>query len=308
MSPRRMDDPVKQLYEQALEAGRRRDYPQAVRLLQELLVDTDQFPDALLLLGRSYHALGDYARAAQVLQLYLNANPGSAQGYFFAGRSCLALGLPELAARYLKHSVELEPGFAPALGLLALAVLKSGKPALAVGLFEQALTLDPKNPRLSNGYLRTPGSPWPSACTGAAATTRRSRCSPTLETAPRQPGRAPVPGGHLPRTAGDLDALPAALDRGGAPGARGPGVAPAEGRGPPAARRDPRRPARAGRGFPPPGGQRPGGERPAGAGPPGHDGPVPQPAATARPWSTPARCCAPPTATYRRTPSWPSAS
>ncbi len=143
---------MKQLYEQALEAGRRRDYPQAIRLLQELLVHTDQFPDALLLLGRSYHALADYARAAQVLQLYLNANPGSAPGHFFAGRSCLALGLPELAARYLKRSVELEPGFPPALGLLALAVLKSGRPALAVGLFEQALKLDPDNPRLSNGY------------------------------------------------------------------------------------------------------------------------------------------------------------
>jgi tetratricopeptide (TPR) repeat protein len=146
------DAHVRQLYEQALEAGRRRDYPQAVRLLQELLVRTDQFPDALLLLGRSYHALGDYARAAQVLQLYLNANPGSAQGHFFAGRSCLALGLPELAARYLKRSVELDSHFPPALGLLALAVLKSGRPALAVGLFEQALKLDPGNPRLATGY------------------------------------------------------------------------------------------------------------------------------------------------------------
>ncbi len=143
---------MKQLYEQALEAGRRRDYPQAIRLLQELLVRTDQFPDALLLLGRSYHALADYPRAAHVLQLYLNANPGSAPGHFFAGRSCLAMGLPELATRHLKRSVELEPGFPPALGLLALAVLKSGRPALAVGLFEQALKLDPGNPRLSNGY------------------------------------------------------------------------------------------------------------------------------------------------------------
>ena len=140
------------IYEQALEAGRRRDYPRAVALLQELLVRTDQFPDALLLLGRSYHALGDYARAAQVLQLFLNSNPDSAPGHFFAGRSHLALGLPELAARHLKRSVELQPGFAPALGLLAVAVLKSGRPALAVGLFEQALALDPQNPRLLNGY------------------------------------------------------------------------------------------------------------------------------------------------------------
>lgn len=140
------------IYAQALEAGRRRDYPRAVALLQELLVRTDRFPDALLLLGRSYHALGDYARAAQVLQLFLNSHPGSAPGHFFAGRSCLALGLPELAARHLKRSVELEPGFAPALGLLAVAVLKSGRPALAVRLFEQALALDPQNPRLATGY------------------------------------------------------------------------------------------------------------------------------------------------------------
>jgi TolA-binding protein len=76
-----MDQPgAKQLYEQALEAGRLRDYPRAAALLQELLVRTDGFPDALLLLGRSFHALGDYARAAQVLQLYLNANPDSAPG------------------------------------------------------------------------------------------------------------------------------------------------------------------------------------------------------------------------------------
>jgi len=56
-----MDDPrLTHLYEQALEAGRRREYRAAARLLQELLVHTDQFPDALLLLGRSYHALADY--------------------------------------------------------------------------------------------------------------------------------------------------------------------------------------------------------------------------------------------------------
>ena len=149
-----MDDSrLKHLYEQALEAGRRREYPQAVHLLQEILVHSDRFPEALLLLGRSYHALRDYARAAQVLQLYLNTSPDSPPGHFFAGRSCFALGLLDQAIRHLKRSLELEPGFAPALGLLALAVLKSGRPRLAVGLFEQALKIDPDNPRLFNGYL-----------------------------------------------------------------------------------------------------------------------------------------------------------
>jgi len=39
------------LYEQSLEAGRRRDYAQAARLLERLLVETDQIPEALLYLG-----------------------------------------------------------------------------------------------------------------------------------------------------------------------------------------------------------------------------------------------------------------
>jgi tetratricopeptide (TPR) repeat protein len=151
-----MDDSrLKKLYQEALEAGRRRDYPQAVRILQEILVHTDRFPEALLLLGRSYHALRDYARAAQVFQLYLNVSPGSAQGHFFLGRSCFALDLTDLAVHHLRRSVELEPSFAPSLGLLGLAVLKSGRPRLAIGFFEQALKLDPQNPRLFNGYLNS---------------------------------------------------------------------------------------------------------------------------------------------------------
>jgi tetratricopeptide (TPR) repeat protein len=141
------------LYERALAAGRRREYPQAIELLKQILLATDELPEALLLLGRAYHAQGEYLRAAQVLQLYLNIHPDSAQGHFFAGRATLALGLLPPAIRHLKRSVELEPGFAPALGLLGLAVFRAGRPKPAIGLFEQALKLDPDNPRLFNGYL-----------------------------------------------------------------------------------------------------------------------------------------------------------
>jgi tetratricopeptide (TPR) repeat protein len=143
----------KLLYERALEAGRRRDYPEAVRLLQELLIQTDQIPEALLYLGRGYHALRDFHRAAQVLRMYLSIAPDSAQGHFFAGRSFFAIGLLPAAVHHLRRSVELDPSFPPSLGLLGLAALKSGRSKTAIGFFEQALKLDPENPRLFAGYL-----------------------------------------------------------------------------------------------------------------------------------------------------------
>ncbi len=141
------------MYEEALEAGRRRDYPEAVRLLQQLLIQTDQIPEALLYLGRGYYALRDFHRAAQVLRLYLNTAPDSAQGHFFAGRAYFAIGLLPAAVHHLRRSVELDPSFPPALGLLGLAALKSGRSKTAIGFFEQALKLDPENPRLFTGYL-----------------------------------------------------------------------------------------------------------------------------------------------------------
>ena len=59
------------LFDSALKAGRERDYPKAIEFLQEILCKTDRIPDALLYLGRSYHALGDFNRAVQALQFYL---------------------------------------------------------------------------------------------------------------------------------------------------------------------------------------------------------------------------------------------
>ena len=59
------------LFEEALEAGRKRDYARAVELLTRIVGSTDRFPQALLYLGRAYHALGEYSRAAQALNFYV---------------------------------------------------------------------------------------------------------------------------------------------------------------------------------------------------------------------------------------------
>lgn len=147
------DERLNGLFSQALEAGRARDYPRAAAILQEILLSTDQIPEASLYLGRAYHAMGDFPRAVEALRYHLRLLPGSAQGHFFMGRSCFALGLLGAALAHLRRSTELDGRFPPALGLLGLTLLKSGHPRKAIAVFERALRIDHGNPQLFTGYL-----------------------------------------------------------------------------------------------------------------------------------------------------------
>jgi tetratricopeptide (TPR) repeat protein len=144
---------IQELFGRALEAGRNRDYQLAIELLQEVLVQSDQFPAALLYLGRAYHAAGDFNRAIQALQFYLKLEPGSAEGHFFLGRAYFTLGLLGHAFRHLETSTTLDGSFVPALGLLGLTLLKRGRPQTAISVFERALSLEPGNQRIFTGYL-----------------------------------------------------------------------------------------------------------------------------------------------------------
>ncbi len=140
---------------QAMEAGRRRDYRRAVDLLTRIVGSTDQYPQALLYLGRAYHALGEHANAAQVLGSYVRARPASLSGHFFLGRAYLGMGEYALALRHLKRAVEQDPSFSPAYGLLGLTCLKANRPDKAIWWFARALEVDPQNKRLQVGYLNT---------------------------------------------------------------------------------------------------------------------------------------------------------
>jgi len=147
------DKNIEELYARALEAGRKRDYPLAIELLQEILVQSDRAPEALLYLGRAYHAIGEYNRAIQALEFYLKLEPESAGGHFFIGRTYFALGLLGHALQHLKRSTNLVGDFVPALGLLGLTLLKRGRPQAAISVFERALELEPDNTRIFTGYL-----------------------------------------------------------------------------------------------------------------------------------------------------------
>lgn len=114
---------------------------------------TDSIPQALLYLGRSYHALGELEKAVRVLDSYVRLKPGSAAGRFFLGRAFLALGMYPEAVRRLREALKLNPRLSPGYGLLGFAYLKARQPERSVALFRKALELDPRNESLLSGYL-----------------------------------------------------------------------------------------------------------------------------------------------------------
>jgi tetratricopeptide (TPR) repeat protein len=143
------------LFAEAMKAGQNRDYAKAVELLARIVGSTDRFPQALLYLGRSYHALGDFSRAAQTLNFYIRGRPESVAGRFFLGRAYIALDQFPQAIRHLRKALDLDPAFSPAYGLLGLAYLKAKRPDKAIWQFAKALEIDPQNRRLQVGYLNT---------------------------------------------------------------------------------------------------------------------------------------------------------
>jgi tetratricopeptide (TPR) repeat protein len=144
-----------ELFEEALRAGRNHDYAKSVEILLRIVGSTDRFPQALLYLGRSYHALGEHAKAAQALNFFVQQKPRSAAGHFFLGRAHLALEDFPSAIRHLRRATEVNPKFSAAFGLLGYAWLKARRSEKAIWCFAKALELDPNNTRLQVGYLNT---------------------------------------------------------------------------------------------------------------------------------------------------------
>lgn len=148
-------DDYKVLFQKALAAGQKRDYPRAVDLLTRITSETELIPQAYLYLGRAYHAMGRYDLAIQPLRYFVRFTPESPAGYFFLGRSYLALDLPVHAVRNLKKALELQPDSVQALGLVGLAYLKAKRPEVASSYLGRAVELDPDNKNLYTAYLNS---------------------------------------------------------------------------------------------------------------------------------------------------------
>jgi cytochrome c-type biogenesis protein CcmH/NrfG len=136
------------LLREALEAGGARDYARAAELLTRIVSETDEYPEALLYLGRSLHALGDFEKAIGAFRLYLGTEKDPAPGWFFLGRSYLAIRRPQEAARSLRKALELGADGAEPWAFLGLAALRLRKSKAAVEALEKAVSLAPDNSRI----------------------------------------------------------------------------------------------------------------------------------------------------------------
>ncbi len=148
-------DNYKKILNKAILAGKDRDYKKAVKLLKVIISETESFPEALLYLGRSYHALEDFEKAIITLKYFINVRPEVSAGYFFIGRSYLAYGLFKHAVYYFKIGLKADPKNTQLPGLLGMAYLKLKKPQIAVRYMEKAVNLDPDNKKIYIGYLNT---------------------------------------------------------------------------------------------------------------------------------------------------------
>jgi len=137
----------------ALKAGSQRNYPLAARLLEELVAQDSAPPQAWILLGRSYHAMGDFGRALATFKDYLSQHPNSKSPYFFIGRTYLALNMAYHALPFLKRALELKPQSTQTLALLGIAYLKSKRSQEAVDYLQRAVEAAPDNPRIYRAYL-----------------------------------------------------------------------------------------------------------------------------------------------------------
>jgi tetratricopeptide (TPR) repeat protein len=145
--------------EEAIRAGKNRDYKKAILILGEMLSNPNAPAEAYLYLGRSLHATGDHARALACFNDYMRIKPKSYEGYFFAGRACLSLTLPQRAVPLFRKAVELAlPSLSRSHGgeiqaFLGIAYLKSRHSGPAVETLQEAVEAAPENLKIYRAYL-----------------------------------------------------------------------------------------------------------------------------------------------------------
>jgi tetratricopeptide (TPR) repeat protein len=141
------------LLDEAIKAGSARDYGRAVDILTALIAEGEAPVEALLFLGRSYHALGESGKAVAAFRAFLRAGGDEAAGGFFLGRSYLAAGRLSEASQCFKRSLEADPDSAAAWALLGAAQLKLRRSKLALSCLEKAVGLAPDDRRIFRGYV-----------------------------------------------------------------------------------------------------------------------------------------------------------
>jgi tetratricopeptide (TPR) repeat protein len=159
------EPPALKKFKIAAEAGKGGNYHLAVKILGELITETDAPTEAWLLLGRSFHAIKDYSRALAAFNDYIRQRPHQGEGYFFVGRTYLSIGMPYKAVPFLRKALEKSPGKSSGFqaaefksktkALLGTAYLKSRHSQAAVDIFQEAVEEAPEDRRIYRAYLNS---------------------------------------------------------------------------------------------------------------------------------------------------------
>ncbi len=160
-----MADSVKALLTKAINAGKKRDYKKAIKILEELVAHgyaeiespfnsgKKSYPEIYLYLSRSWAAEKNYNKASAYGHAYVKRVPNEPSGWFFLGRTYILAEEFNKAVFCLEKSASLAPQSVEIKAMLGMAYLKWKKTSLARQVFEDALKYAPKSERLNTGYL-----------------------------------------------------------------------------------------------------------------------------------------------------------
>ena len=124
---------------------------EAVKLLEEILMDDPTNSIVLYNLGMCYSELGYYDKSIKTLKQSLKYNPDSSNTLTALGYSYILAGNDEKAEEYLKKAVELDPNNIYALQNLGGFYAKKEKYKKAIEIFKKAEKVHPRYPRILYG-------------------------------------------------------------------------------------------------------------------------------------------------------------
>ncbi|MBN1649580.1 MAG: tetratricopeptide repeat protein [Spirochaetales bacterium] len=138
------------LLQEAIEAGRKRNYKKAIQLLSRLIYEGEDNQAAFFYLGRAYHATGDYGQA---IQCFMNVSPVKEPAVdFFLGRSYLNAELYEGAVFHFSRLYKSGNFPLQLYPFLGMALFKLRKYSHAHTFFEKAIVHFPDDKRIFTMY------------------------------------------------------------------------------------------------------------------------------------------------------------
>ena len=138
------------LLKQAIEAGKRRDYPRSIKLLTQLINESEDNWAAYIYLGRAYHAAGEYSKA---IQSFLNVPPEKEPAVdFFLGRSYLNAEIYDGAAYHFQRLFKTGNFPLQLYPYMGMAYYKLKRYSLSHQYFEKAVVHFPEDKRIFSMY------------------------------------------------------------------------------------------------------------------------------------------------------------